>query len=347
MFSRDFISYIKTRKTESTNEWKNANLFNDISKFVKPKELDEIVDNLHTLLVYLLENDKFILPDDVKIFRAGKINAFDRTEYYPLLRSSIQRCAPQSHSFEPIWFGIDPNAAILYFNLKHNEEGILSCRQIRSITEDNTRVNLLVNLSSNNNSGPHNSWYIEKELQRLINNVILVPIVRCYTDNSISKNHTTITTDQVRIDASLNSVVFINTVIGYHCDAFYSGGTINDVINAWSEIDGKRQSIYNPDRIQCDTLFYFFEIIENIFNKYVDAGHTIIAGIDTGSTINVNLLGWKCEKTPTNSNSIFHAEIALNSRFFQVPERYRNSILLVILCAMIRGEHLFRLMKVR
>jgi hypothetical protein len=306
-------------------------LYNDLKDYLTDTELRETVKNLYLLIQLLVKNNKFVLPEEFaggKAYRAGKIKSGDRTNgYFPLRKHSASQCDTVGRTHEPIWFS--PTRLPRYMSLiSENQLGLITCRKIRNISKDNSKLNLFINYSTKISSINNDSVLLSKSLQEAINKVILVPIVRNFTIYNKIDYPEDIPYDWIMLNA--RNISLTHTVLGYTCDDKYKGGTIATLLSSWDYQTGQRSSIYNEDRIHADITFYFFTAIEYILNNLNTSGRSIISG-DFKSKIGIrnndltiNLLGWVAEDTPRQRDqSVFPAEWAISSKFFDKHIRHQ------------------------
>lgn len=330
-FSNDFIQYFKPQNINSWVTNPSSNLHCKVfSDYLLDDEIKDMETNLLNLIKFILENNLLILPYEIsnaKMYRAAHIISTDHDNgYFPISKSISTKCGTPSTHNEPTWFAFEP--LLNYLNLSLNRPiGVVSCRKIRDSTVQFDKFNFILNLSTDT-PACGDAFLINQELQTHINKVILVLIVRKYCNYSKTTHPTKLTYDE--IIANKSQYTFIRTIQGYECDTRYAGGTVETLLKSWNYENGIRRSFYNEDRIQIQTLFDVFEIIEavinknnNIFNQvFLDFCNNTATQVVFKQNTKINLIGWVCKNAPTENCIIFPAEWAISMKYFKQPTRF-------------------------
>jgi hypothetical protein len=330
-FSNRFKSQLNYDIQNAINPTIPPYIFTNYSSILTQNELKQLEIDFFHLVKFLIDNDKCIFPENYgkKIYRVTKLGRNDiHNDYYPLGKSVISNCPIHGTPQEPTWYSIEP--LYQYLNLTdQNQYGLISCRNIKNIDIQNNRFNLFVDYSSYRLEGCSNQrvQYISKRLQYYINKVILIIIVRMYTD--LYNYQGDLSYDFIIQNAEY--IKLTKTVNGYNCDDKYQGNTIASLLESWNYKDGTRKSFYNEDRIHSQVLFEIFEYIEYYINQsdYIfDTNYIELIRNEGYPTLpnntKINLIGWVCDNAPTIKNhcNYFPGEWVIHMKYFKFPLRY-------------------------
>ena len=292
---------------------------------LRPNERIETARAFFKLIFFIIDRKKLVFPSHTgknTLYRAGKFNSGDRNNgFFPVDKSTASNCPTPGTSQEPIWFNF--KEYFTYLNLSNTEQyGLISCRKMNDVcVEDGVqKFNLLLNLSSNQLMCNNTSTKLSLSLQEAINRVIIIPIVRRYSN----KRYFYEDINYENCIQHADTILMDSTVPGYNCSDRYTGGTLRDVLNAWNSIEGTRQSIYNPDRIHIQVLFEIFELIELCINQKFNHIFTrdVTNYFNSGRDVKFNLLGWYCNDTPTPVCAAFPGEFAISKKYFTAARRF-------------------------
>ena len=321
-FSDDFIDRLFPQDGDPPNL--------NVMKIIFPgllleQEYVSIEKNFLSLMKHIMRNEYLKIPSQCigggKLSRVGRINKFTK-DFYPLRRhEDPNKCLDEfgnvlfETDVDPVWFSVEP--AMLYITPQYIgfDYGISCTRKLNDGTrKDNGQIheiNLLIEFKSYDNNNNNNSCKpLTTDLLKLIESVILIPILRSYTSSYIIKPNSNPIDSNSRND---NPKIDI-PLAGYGCLPNFNPNvtdiSFNEIFNTWNSNNGTRISSYSRDRIYAETFFKVIEGMEMYLNTYMH--YLRYDG-------KVNLLGVSYPNILIPNSTCFPGELIISHKYLEDP----------------------------
>jgi len=268
----------------------------------QPDEIEQYYENLHILTKYLITTpDCLISPSKInngRIYRSDVATRLQKENDY------IPTPLNNNYNTDPIWFSTD-YPSMTYLNEKYSSRWIIACRRTRDFQIKNDEIigyNFYVNFNGEIDKDEscknfnYDVYRLNIELMKLIDNLLQL----AYKKDIIEMNK-----ENYYVIPKYNIISQITA-------------ENPQIIDAFSYIDGTRNSAIEIDRYIVNKMMIIFDNVEEIIRKQKN---DIFINNDTNLKNKINILGYYEGSIALNSIisqdcTSLYPEVAIKSKYF-------------------------------
>lgn len=266
-----------------------------------PDEIEQYYENLHILTKYLITTPNcLITPSKInngRIYRSDAVSRLQKeNDYIPKPLNNV-------YNTDPIWFS--PNYSMAYLNSDYSATWIIACRRTRDFQIKNDEVfgyNFYVNFNGEIDKSKsckqfnYDIYRLNIELMKLIYNLLEIAYKK-----DIKK---------------INNVLYCDIPKYNVISQLYV--TKAELIDAFSYIDGTRDSVIEIDRYIANKMMIIFNNVEEIIRK--QKNDTFINN-HTNLKNKINILGYyegitRINLINSHDCESLYPEVAIQSKYF-------------------------------